>query len=409
MLNDRTGFPNGQNAIEKELRILMLEDVEGDAELIDRILLKEKFTFTRIRVESQEEFIQALDTFGPDVILSDHSLPQFNSVAALNIVLERKLDLPFILVTGTVSEEFAVDSLKKGADDYVLKSNLSRLPMAIRYALRHRRHEQTRKEQEETLLQQNEELIKINKELDSFVYSVSHNLRSPLSSVLGLVNVAVLDIQKSKEMVDGYFTMIGKSISRLDGTLKEILNYSRNARSDVVISEINLDQLIRQSFAEMKYLQGHHNIRRQIDTGNAVPFYSDPYRLSIILTNIISNAIKYCDEAKDNSFIQFSATITPAHAILHIRDNGIGIDPDYLPKIFNMFYRATEKSDGAGLGLYIVKETLDRLHARVDVTSTLHEGTDIALTIPNAFLKENSRFPLRPQNSEEVPKSLSLV
>src|SRR5882762_983647 len=394
-------------AMENELRILMLEDLEEDAGLVDRALQKEKIVFTRIRVDTQEEFINALEKFKPDVILSDHSLPQFNSIEALKICQERKLNLPFILVTGAVSEEFAVNCLKKGADDYVRKSNLARLPLAIRYALRHRRHESLRKEQEEILRKQNEELVKINKELDSFVYSVSHNLRSPLASVLGLVNVAMLDGLKDRGMVDDYFQMIKKSISKLDGTLKEILNYSRNARSDVVISEINLDQLVRQSFAEMKYLQGHHDISKQIDIGNTVPFYSDGYRLSIILANLISNAIKYCDEGKDNSFIQVSATITPAHAIVHIRDNGIGIHPDHLPEIFAMFYRATDKSDGAGLGLYIVRETLERLNARVAVTSGLGEGTNITLTIPNALLKENSGVTLLPPHAtgddDEIP------
>jgi len=389
--------------MEKELKILMLEDLEDDALLIDRALRKEKFAFIRVRVETQDEFTNALETFKPDVILSDHSLPQFNSIAALTICQERKLNLPFLLVTGSVSEEFAVNSLKKGADDYVLKSNLARLPMAIRYALRHRRQERIRKEQDEMLRNQNEELVKINKELDSFVYSVSHNLRSPLASVLGLVNVAMLDELKDRDMVDGYFQMIRKSISKLDGTLREILNYSRNARSDVVISEINLDQLVRQSFAEMKYLQGHHDISKRIEIENAIPFYSDGYRLSIILANLIANSIQYCDEGKDNSFIQVSATITPAHAIVHILDNGVGINRDYLPEIFNMFYRASEKSDGAGLGLYIVKETLERLHGRVAVTSRLGEGTDITLTIPNTFLKENSTFSLLPpQTIEEV-------
>jgi signal transduction histidine kinase len=128
------------------------------------------------------------------------------------------------------------------------------------------------------------------------------------------------------------------------------------------------------------------------------------------LANLISNAIKYCDESKA-SVIQVSATITPAHAVLRIRDNGIGIHPDYLPEIFNMFYRATERSDGAGLGLYIVKETLDRLHARVEVTSRINEGTDITLTIPNAFLNENSRSLLRPEQKEvvEALKSRSQV
>ena len=271
----------------------------------------------------------------------------------------------------------------------MLKSNLSRLPLAIRYALRHRRQENTRKEQEETLRKQNEELTKINKELDSFVYSVSHNLRSPLSSVLGLVNVALLDNQKSKEMVDRYFEMIGRNISRLDATLQEILNYSRNTRSEVDFSEINLEQLVRQSFAEMKYLEVRREIKKQIDIQNDnVPFYSDAYRLSVILSNLISNAIKYYDEVKEESFIQISATITPSSAIINIRDNGIGIHPDYLPEIFGMFYRATEKNEGAGLGLYIVKEMLERLHATVIVTSRLNEETDITLTLPNAGPKK---------------------
>ena len=369
--------------MENELKILMLEDVEEDAGLVDRALKKEKIAFSRLRVDTQNEFTQALETFKPDVILSDHSLPQFNSIEALKICQDRKLNLPFILVTGAVSEEFAVNCLKNGADDYVLKSNLSRLPLAIRYALRHRRHEQVRIEQEETLRTQNNELTKINRELDSFVYSVSHNLRSPLSSVLGLVNVAMLDDQKGTEMVASYFEMIGRNVSRLDAALQQILNYSRNARSEVDLSEINLEQIVRQSFAEMKYLEGHREISKQIEIDSPVPFYSDAYRLSVILTNLISNAIKYSDESKAECFIQVAATITPERAIIHVRDNGIGIHPDYLPEIFNMFYRATEKSEGEGLGLYIVKEMLDRLHATATFSSTLREITDITLTIPN--------------------------
>jgi signal transduction histidine kinase len=369
--------------MEKELRILMLEDMEEDAGLVDRVLQKEKMAFTRMRVDTEGEFTEALETFKPDVVLSDHSLPQFNSIEALKICNNKKLNTPFILVTGAVSEEFAVNCMKKGADDYVLKSNLVRLPMAIRYALRLRRHENARKLQEETLREQNDELIKINKELDSFVYSVSHNLRSPLSSVLGLVNLAKLDDEKSVDMVDRYFEMIGRSVSRLDRSLKEILNYSRNARSEVDISEINLDLLVRECFEELKYMEGHREIRKQIEVQSDGRFYTDAYRLSVILSNLISNAIKYYDEGKEESFIRISATTTAASAVIKIRDNGIGIHPEYLPHIFQMFYRATEKGEGAGLGLYIVKEMVEKMDATVAFTTRLKEGTEIILTIPN--------------------------
>src|SRR5687767_2272080 len=137
--------------MEKELRILMLEDHEEDAGLVDRILQREKVPFTRIRVDTREDVIQALSTYKPDVILSDHSLPQFNSIEALKICQSKKIDIPFILVTGAVSEEFAVNCLKRGADDYILKSNLSRLPLAIRYALRQHRYENNRQIQEDML------------------------------------------------------------------------------------------------------------------------------------------------------------------------------------------------------------------------------------------------------------------
>ncbi len=369
--------------METELRILMLEDMEEDAGLIDRALHREKIAFNRLRVDGRDGFTEALDSFKPDIILSDHSLPQFNSIEALDICQEKKLDIPFILVTGAVSEEFAVNCLKKGADDYVLKSNLSRLPLAIRYALRQHQYENARKENENILRQQNQELIKINSELDSFVYSISHNLRSPLASVLGLVNIAKLDVEKSKEMVDHYLYLIEGSVSKLDHTLKEILDYSKNVRTEVDISEINLKELIKEIFEQLKYLKGHKELEKSIDINNDIPFYSNAYRLSSILSNLISNAIKYRDEAKEKCFIKISASITPFDISIQIHDNGIGIHPDYLPSVYKMFYRGTNSSDGAGLGLYIVKEMVEKLDGSLVINSKFGMETQIILTLPN--------------------------
>jgi signal transduction histidine kinase len=372
--------------MEKELRILILEDHEEDAGLVDRVLQKEKIVFTRIRVDTRDEFTQALKDFVPDVILSDHSLPQFNSIEALKICQSMKLDVPFILVTGAVSEEFAVNCLKRGADDYVLKSNLSRLPLAIRYALRQHRYESNRQIQEEMLRKQNEELTKINKELDSFVYSVSHDLRSPLASILGLVNIAKLDAGKTMETVDNYFGMIERSIIKLDNTLKEILDYSRNARGELLINEIDLKQLIENALEQLKHTKGFQELQKQIRIDGHVALYSDAYRLSVILSNLLSNAIKYKDEAKPNQFVEVIATITPAHLVLVIRDNGIGIHADYLRNVFNMFFRATDRSQGAGLGLYIVKEMVEKLGGTIIINSEFAKETLISLTIPNKLL-----------------------
>lgn len=374
--------------MEKELRILLLEDVEDDALLVDYALKKEKFVFTRMRVDTREQFSDALDNFNPDIILSDHSLPQFNSLEALKICQNKKLDIPFILVTGAVSEEFAVNCLKRGADDYVLKTNLSRLPLAIRYALRQHRYENNRQAQEEVLRQQNEQLIKINKELDSFVYSVSHDLRSPLSSILGLVNVAKLEGFKNPEMLNTYFEMIERSVLKLDETIKEILDYSRNARGELTIKEIDLEKMIQTAFYQMQYLPGYHGTLKHVSVQNHTALYSDTYRLSVILSNLISNSIKYGDENKEQKQIQIKATITPAHCVLQVRDNGIGIHSDFIDSVFNMFYRATDRSQGAGLGLYIVKEMVEKLSGSISINSELGQGTIITITIPNKLMAE---------------------
>lgn len=368
---------------EKILKILMLEDLQDDVGLIERTLRKEGMSFSSKRVDSEDEFTQSLEQFQPDVILSDHALPQFNSLEALKICRKRAVNVPFILVTGTVSEEFAVSCLKQGADDYVLKSNMVRLPSAIHNALRQRHHEVKRKKAERTLRKQNEELIKINKELDSFVYSVSHNLRAPLMSVLGLINLVQLENKNADQSLHDYFEMMQQSIHKLDDTLKEILDYSRNARSALTISEVDVRKMVLESFDKMKYMEGSEDIVKSVKIEEDVAFYTDPYRLSVIINNLVSNAIKYRDIHKKDHELVVEAMFSDTDLILNFRDNGIGISPEYLPRIFEMFFRATERSEGAGLGLYIVKETVDKLHGTITVDSVMGEGTTFKVVVPN--------------------------
>jgi signal transduction histidine kinase len=370
---------------DKELKILMLEDLQDDVGLIERTLKKQGIQFVSKRVDTRDEFVEALDAFDPDVILSDHALPQFNSLEALTICRNQHIDIPFILVTGTVSEEFAVSCLKQGADDYVLKSNLVRLPSAIQNALKQRHHEHKRKKAEKALRKQNEELVKINKELDSFVYSVSHNLRAPLMSVLGLINLVQVENKKSDPDPDlsGYFAMMQQSIHKLDDTLKEILDYSRNARSELNIEKVDFQRMVEDSFDRMKYMEGSEQISKSVSIDSKAVLFTDPYRLSVIVNNLVSNAIKYRDINKSQSTISIDAVISDSKLSIVFRDNGIGISQDYIDKIFDMFFRATDRSEGAGLGLYIVKETVDKLHGDIIVESAMGDGATFRINIPN--------------------------
>jgi signal transduction histidine kinase len=366
------------------LRILMLEDIEEDAGLVDRALHKEELKFTRTRVDTAEDFIQALDEFKPDIILSDHSLPQFNSIEALKICQQKKIDTPFILVTGAVSEEFAVNCLRMGATDYVLKTNLSRLAQAINHAVQKHEAERNRLSQEEALRQQNEELIKINKELDTFMYRVSHDLRSPLSSILGLVGVARIEEGRTEELSQRYFEMIESNAQRLDETLREILDYYKNARIELIVEEVDFKKIIDNAFEQSKYIKGYDQLKRHVSVQQNTGFYSDAYRLMVMITNLISNSIKYRDENKPNQFVNISVIIHDAKALIEIQDNGIGIQQELQAKIFDMFYRATERSQGAGLGLYVVKEMIGKLNGEIEVSSTPGGGTTMRIVLPNS-------------------------
>jgi signal transduction histidine kinase len=369
--------------MQAQIRILMLEDMEEDAGLVDRVLHKAAIPFIRTRVDTEDSFIEALDHFKPDIILSDHSLPQFNSVEALKICAQKKIDIPFILVTGAVSEEFAVSCLQMGAVDYVLKTNLARLPQSVLHALEKHQAEKDRLIQAETLRKQNEELVKINKELDSLVYRMSHDLRSPLSSILGLTGLSKIEGHLSEENAKNYFELIEANVLRLDSTLSEIMDYYRNAKMVLKTEEIALEKLIYKSLDTLKYMKGFDSIEMQIQIQQDAPMYSDEYRWSIIIRNLLSNSIKYTDDQKEKSFVSIVASVNQQDAVLCIEDNGIGIQAEYLSNIFDMFYRATEKSYGAGLGLYIVKEMVAKLDGEIQVNAFSGQGTVVTVTIPN--------------------------
>jgi signal transduction histidine kinase len=369
--------------MEKDLKVLVLEDLEEDMQMITRSLRKAGLNFETRRVDTREEFMHALREYPADVILSDHALPQFNSAEALKLCRGQGLHTPFILVTGEVSEEFAVSSLKQGADNYVLKTNLARLPSAISNALKQRQDEVAKIEANDALLLQNEELIKINRELDSFVYSVSHNLKAPLMSVLGLINLARMEDSKQGNVFGSYFDMMERSIHKLDDTLKEILEYSRNSRQKLAIEEVDVARIIADNLERMQYIPGSEKLRKDLNINVSSPFFSDAYRISVIFNNLISNAIKYSDSGKEDSFLKIDIDITEEKAIFRIEDNGIGIAREYISKVFDMFFRATMQKEGAGLGLYIVKETIEKLHGKISVESEPRSGTSFLIELPN--------------------------
>ncbi len=378
------------------LKILILEDNESDAGLVIRSLKKAGVSFDYLRVDTREEFIQGLNEYAPNLILSDHSLPQFNSLDAYNIYKELDLAIPFILVTGTVSEEFAVKCLHEGIDDYILKDNLTRLSTSIENALNKKALELKKRELEreqldhlEKLRLQNEELVKTNKELDRFVYSASHELKAPLTAVLGLIQITTMELnQKNYDAFPEYLRMMSSSVNKLNITVAEIVNYSINNRTEISTQIIEFDHLITEVFDKLSYLDGINNVTKEIVIEQNCPWYCDKNRLIVLFDNLISNAFLYRDIKKE-PFIGISVHVFAEKISIKIEDNGLGIVPEHVKNIFNMFYKASSLSEGPGLGLYIVKETLEKLNGEISVDSKLGLGTIFEIELPNFYLTEN--------------------
>lgn len=226
-----------------------------------------------------------------------------------------------------------------------------------------------------------EEELKIrNTELDNFVYKVSHDLRAPLSSVLGLVNLAAMP--GNGDNLSEYFSMVGQKVRQLDHFISDVLSHSKNLKMEVKIAKINFSEVIENTFSQLNYLKDVDKIKKEIAI-QAEDFYCDPWRISEVFRNLISNAVKYRRVNIDVPAIHIHIRANANHAEIYFKDNGIGIDPKSRPHVFDMFYRATEQSAGSGLGLYIVKNAVEKLGGEIAVESTLGAGTTFRLKLRN--------------------------
>jgi len=225
------------------------------------------------------------------------------------------------------------------------------------------------------------QLEKVNQELDRFVYSTSHDLRAPLASILGLLNL--IEMEGMPTQNTNYYALMRKSAERMETFINEILDYSRNSRAATRIERIYFRELIEKLRSNVSAMEGMDTLQITVDLKEDSIFYSDRSRMEIIVNNLLSNAIKYQDPAKQPSYLHIAVTVTFEKAILRFSDNGIGIEAQYVDRIFEMFFRASEHAKGSGLGLYILKEAVTKLGGTVTVDSVFGKGTTFEVVIPS--------------------------
>jgi signal transduction histidine kinase len=233
---------------------------------------------------------------------------------------------------------------------------------------------------EKRLSQQNKELEQANKELDRFVYSVSHDLSAPLRSILGLVNIS--RFEESIEQLRFYINNIESSVHKLDNFINEILDYSRNERQEILRENLNLDELCREILDNLKFQENFSSIGVDLSGIGKDPIYTDKMRLKIILNNLLSNAVKFQSEGHGRvPFIRVKSEKTAGKFMIEVEDNGEGIKPEVKDRIFGMFFRGTQRSNGSGLGLYIAKEAAEKIDGTISVASEYGIGTVFRLDL----------------------------
>lgn len=335
-----------------------------------------RFDFEIYLAESAEEGREILDKHPIPVIIADQRMPKETGIEFFESIKGQHPLSMRILLTGYTDIQAVISAVNIGNIFRYLqkpwKEDEIRTAIQNAFELYDSRFQ---------LVQKNIELEKAYNELDKFVYSASHDMRSPLMSILGIVRLAKME--NSHEQSMPYFDMIEESVSRLDDFIKNIINYYKNNRIALQINEINLQEVIENAINSHKHQFLEYNIRFQIEVEQIHPVKSDLIKLQIILSNLINNAIKYQDLDKPEQQLIVKATTSKERFLVSVEDNGIGIQKADLDNIFKMFYRATNKNHGSGIGLSIAKEAVTHLNGEISVDSVLGEKTIFSISIPN--------------------------
>jgi PAS domain S-box-containing protein len=242
-----------------------------------------------------------------------------------------------------------------------------------------------RKLAEDRIKKQNRVLEKTNLELDSFVYSASHDIRSPLTSILGLINIAKASVEN--EEVEECLKLMTSRIHRLDDFLEDMLDFSRNMRLERKNREVNLYYFIDDIFRSYDFGDGFEKFEVKLNVPPDLEVMTDPMRLKIVLKNLISNSFKFSNARREKSWLRISSLKVNNNFQLIFEDNGVGIRPELQDKVFDMFYRASEQSKGSGLGLYIAREMVQKLDGSIKVKSIYGEGSQFIVELPDHTLK----------------------
>jgi signal transduction histidine kinase len=360
------------------LRVLQIEDSESDAALIVRALEKARYQVEWVRVEDAAGMRAALAERAWDVIIADYHLPQFDAPAALRILRDSGLDIPFIVVSAIMGEDTAVEMMKSGAHDYLLKDRLARLGPAVERELRDAETRRERRRAEETV-------ERMNRMKAEFLARCSHELRTPLNAIVGYAEL--LGEQAAGPLPPPYprfVANIQEGARHLLAMVNDLLDISKieAGRVDLNLETFRLADALGEVLAVVTPLARikHIAVDNQVPAGMVIR--ADRIRLKQVLYNLLSNAVKFTPE---NGRVWIADASQECAAGFCVGDTGIGIAESERAAIFDEFHRvggsAGSATEGTGLGLAITRRWVELHGGTIRVESTLGQGSRFIVSL----------------------------
>jgi two-component system sensor histidine kinase/response regulator len=381
--------------MEEKLKILMLEDDSNDRELLLYHLKKGGMNFVSEVVDTEEDFERGLKNFAPDVILSDFSLPTYNGVEAFKLKQKLLPDIPFIIVSGTIGEEKAVELIKSGITDYLVKDRVISLPSKITRAIREAKDKVEKRKAEEEILKLNAELEErvkqrtaeleiANEQLESFTSTVAHDLRSPLQVINGYASILNRKYKDSlnddeKRLVQG----IKEHTIQMGQLIDDLLNFSKLGRTEIVSRPLDMNELVQAVISQLRL--GTEKLNTRFRFQELKPGYGDKNLMYQVWVNLISNAVKY-SRKELNPIIEIGTKRLNDEDVYYVKDNGVGFDMQYYDKLFSVFQRLHRQSEfeGTGVGLAVVNAVVTKHGGRVWAEGKVNEGATFYFTLPGS-------------------------
>jgi two-component system, cell cycle sensor histidine kinase and response regulator CckA len=373
--------------------ILVLEDSVADAELVAYELRRAGLQFILRHVTDKAEFLAELEKFQPDIVLSDFSLPQFTGLEALRLVNRFPREIPFILVTGSQTEEVAVECMKEGAVDYILKTNLLRLPSAVRNALKQLESDRQRVAAETALRKSEEQLLQSQKleAIGRLAGGISHDFNNLLTAIIGYSDLSLRQLQQDDPLTRN-LEEIKKAGDRATALTRQLLAFSRKQVMQLRVFDLNavvvdLERMLKRMIGENIELrttlqQGLGNIK------------ADPGQIEQVVMNLVVNSrdampqggkltIETANVYLDESYVEQHLTVVPGYYImLAVSDTGLGIDERVRPHIFEPFFTTKDAARGTGLGLSTVYGIVKQSGGFIWVYSEIGKGTTFKIYFP---------------------------